>query len=199
MQGPYIGLKVIELGRFIAAPYCGQLLADGGADVIKVEPLVGDDARRNGTRFSPTEARQYLNKNRASAALHCSFQIPASRGSWQGLLAKAMSPSSTSARAKVRNWARLRNGFPHQPPYRLRPEHRFRPRGSIGRQARHGYSPAAYTGMTPMTAAAPDPRRSVRRLHGGAVDGLGNRHRAVQPGTKGVDRSSTYRFSRPRS
>ena len=48
MPGPYEGIRVIELGRFIAAPYCGQLLADGGADVIKVEPLAGDDARRNG-------------------------------------------------------------------------------------------------------------------------------------------------------
>ncbi len=38
MSGPFAGLRVIELGRFIAAPYCGQLFADGGADVIKVEP-----------------------------------------------------------------------------------------------------------------------------------------------------------------
>lgn len=73
-SGPYQGLKVVEFGRFIAAPYCGQLLADGGADVIKIEPVQGDDARRNGTRLSPTEARQYLNKNRGkrSAALKLS-------------------------------------------------------------------------------------------------------------------------------
>ena len=63
-KGPYNGIRVVELGRFIAAPYCGQLLADGGADVIKIEPLDGDDARRNGTRLSDTEARQFLNKNR---------------------------------------------------------------------------------------------------------------------------------------
>ena len=42
MPGPFSGLRVIEFGRFIAAPYCGQLLADGGADVIKVESLDGD-------------------------------------------------------------------------------------------------------------------------------------------------------------
>lgn len=67
--GPFAGLRVIEFGRFIAAPFCAQLLADGGADVIKVEPLNGDDARRNGTRISSTEARQFLNKNRGKRAI----------------------------------------------------------------------------------------------------------------------------------
>lgn len=69
MAGPYEGLKIVELGRFIAAPFCGQLFADGGADVIKIEPLTGDDARRNGTRLSGTEARQYLNKNRGKRSI----------------------------------------------------------------------------------------------------------------------------------
>jgi CoA:oxalate CoA-transferase len=69
MTGPYKDLQVVELGRFIAAPYCGQLFADGGADVIKVEPVTGDDARRNGTRLSSTEARQFLNKNRGKRSL----------------------------------------------------------------------------------------------------------------------------------
>ena len=69
MTGPYEGLRVVEFGRFIAAPYCGQLFADGGADVIKVEPIDGDDARRNGTRMSSTEARQYLNKNRGKRSI----------------------------------------------------------------------------------------------------------------------------------
>ena len=68
-MGPYDGLRVVELGRFIAAPFCGQLLADGGADVVKIEPLMGDDARHNGTRLSATEARQYLNKNRGKRSI----------------------------------------------------------------------------------------------------------------------------------
>jgi CoA:oxalate CoA-transferase len=66
--GPFSGLKVVEFGRFIAAPYCGQLLADGGADVVKVESLEGDDTRRTGPVL-PTEGRQYLNKNRGKRSL----------------------------------------------------------------------------------------------------------------------------------
>ena len=43
------GMKVLEYANFIAGPYCGKLLADLGAEVIKVEkPLVGDDARQYG-------------------------------------------------------------------------------------------------------------------------------------------------------
>ena len=74
--GPYKGLRVVEFGRFIAAPFCGQMFADGGADVIKVEPLIGDDARRNGTRLSPTEARQYLNKNRGKRSIAVNLGDP---------------------------------------------------------------------------------------------------------------------------
>ena len=42
------GLRVVELGSFIAAPYCAKLLADLGAEVLKVEPPQGDSARRYG-------------------------------------------------------------------------------------------------------------------------------------------------------
>jgi crotonobetainyl-CoA:carnitine CoA-transferase CaiB-like acyl-CoA transferase len=89
MPGPYKGLRVVEFGRFIAAPYCGQLFADGGADVIKVEPLVGDDARRNGTRLSATEARQYLNKNRGKRSIAIDLGDEDVRGLAQKLAASA--------------------------------------------------------------------------------------------------------------
>jgi crotonobetainyl-CoA:carnitine CoA-transferase CaiB-like acyl-CoA transferase len=45
---PLSGFTALELGEGVSAPYCGKLLADYGADVIKVEPLEGDPARRHG-------------------------------------------------------------------------------------------------------------------------------------------------------
>jgi len=45
-DGALSGLKIVELGEFISAPHCGKLLADSGADVIKIEkPGFGDKAR----------------------------------------------------------------------------------------------------------------------------------------------------------
>jgi crotonobetainyl-CoA:carnitine CoA-transferase CaiB-like acyl-CoA transferase len=66
--GPFAGLLVVEFGRFIAAPYCAQFLADCGAEVIKVEPTDGDQTRRNGP-IIPGEGVQFLNKNRGKKSL----------------------------------------------------------------------------------------------------------------------------------
>ena len=44
-HGPLVGLKVVEIGHYIAAPFCTRILADLGAEVIKVEPPGGDPVR----------------------------------------------------------------------------------------------------------------------------------------------------------
>jgi crotonobetainyl-CoA:carnitine CoA-transferase CaiB-like acyl-CoA transferase len=48
MPQPLQGLRVLELGTFVSAPYCGKLFAGYGAEVIKVEPPGGDIARAHG-------------------------------------------------------------------------------------------------------------------------------------------------------
>jgi len=47
-EGALEGIRVIELGQSVSAPYCAKLFADYGADVVKVEPPEGDVARRWG-------------------------------------------------------------------------------------------------------------------------------------------------------
>lgn len=50
--GPTLaGLRVLEIGHFVAAPFCTRLLGDLGADVIKVEPLTGDPVRQWGEQI----------------------------------------------------------------------------------------------------------------------------------------------------
>lgn len=68
MEQALQGLKVIEFGEYIAAPYCGKLLADLGADVVKVErPPFGDVSRRHGPfpgdRPHPEHSGLYLYLN----------------------------------------------------------------------------------------------------------------------------------------
>jgi formyl-CoA transferase len=50
--GPLAGLRVIELGHFVAAPFCTRLLGDLGAEVIKIEPPAGDPVRQWGEQHN---------------------------------------------------------------------------------------------------------------------------------------------------
>ncbi|HET9580964.1 MAG TPA: CoA transferase [Usitatibacter sp.] len=49
--GPLAGYRVLEMGSTVAGPFCGRLLADFGAEVVKVEPAEGDPVRTMGKRF----------------------------------------------------------------------------------------------------------------------------------------------------
>jgi crotonobetainyl-CoA:carnitine CoA-transferase CaiB-like acyl-CoA transferase len=50
-QGPLAGLRVLEMGSTVAGPFCGRLLADFGAEVVKIEDPAGDPVRTMGKRF----------------------------------------------------------------------------------------------------------------------------------------------------
>ena len=71
-SGPLAGLRVVEFSHIMAGPICGRMLADMGADVIKVEPITGGDATR---AFRPPDlggesaAFMMLNRNKRGVAL----------------------------------------------------------------------------------------------------------------------------------
>ena len=67
--GPLAGIKVLELGTLIAGPFCSRMLAEFGADVIKVEaPVTGDPFRAfKGGLYSPHY--QTYNRNKRSITL----------------------------------------------------------------------------------------------------------------------------------
>ena len=74
-QGALAGLKVIDLSRVLGGPYCGQMLADHGAEVIKIEPPQGDETRLWGPPFDPEGISAYfagINRNKRTIALDLS-------------------------------------------------------------------------------------------------------------------------------
>jgi len=65
MQGTLHGIKILDLSRVLAGPYCTMILGDLGAEVIKVEsPLNGDDTRKWGPPFKNEVSAYYLCANR---------------------------------------------------------------------------------------------------------------------------------------
>lgn len=79
---PLIGLRVIEIGHSIAAPYAGMVLGELGADVIKVEnPRTGDYARGWGPPFSPNGTASIFEAvNRAKRSVALNLADPKDRG-----------------------------------------------------------------------------------------------------------------------
>ncbi len=76
-SGPLVGLKVLDMSRILAGPWSGQLLADFGAEVVKVErPGTGDDTRgwgppflRDGSGAETPDAAYFMGINRAKRSI----------------------------------------------------------------------------------------------------------------------------------
>lgn len=92
-RGALSGVRIIEAAHALAGPFCGQVLADHGADVIKVEPLEGDFFRRVGPYDKDDKERHFgglfqsCNRNKRSIAID--FKKPEGRELFQQLVASA--------------------------------------------------------------------------------------------------------------
>ena len=69
MSGPLEGVKILELTAVVLGPFACQMLADMGAEVIKVEPPRGDSNRSLGASHTPGMAALYLTCNRNKRSL----------------------------------------------------------------------------------------------------------------------------------
>ena len=74
-NAPLAGLKVLELARVLAGPWAGQILADLGADVIKVEAAHGDDYRHIGP-FKDGESLLFQAINRGKRSISLDLKSP---------------------------------------------------------------------------------------------------------------------------
>ena len=74
MAGPLDGIRVLDLGRFIAAPFCGMLLADLGAEVIRVERSTGGIDRSYGLIAPGGNNFYFVNQNRNKKAISLNFE-----------------------------------------------------------------------------------------------------------------------------
>ena len=94
MGAPLEGLKVVELARILAGPWAGQILADLGADVLKLESPEGDDTRRWGPPFidrgdGDRDAAYFHATNRGKRSEAVDFTTPQGQARVRALVAEA--------------------------------------------------------------------------------------------------------------
>ncbi|KQN10874.1 CoA-transferase [Sphingomonas sp. Leaf28] len=91
---PLAGLKVVELARILAGPWAGQVLADLGADVVKIESPAGDDTRSWGPPFidnpdGTRDAAYFHAANRGKRSVVADFTTPEGQAIVRDLIADA--------------------------------------------------------------------------------------------------------------
>jgi crotonobetainyl-CoA:carnitine CoA-transferase CaiB-like acyl-CoA transferase len=103
MPLPLEGIRVIELANFIAGPFCGMLLADMGADVVKVEPLGTGEMSRATPPLINGQSAGFMQMNRNKRSLALDLKAPAGARSCCGWRGGLMYCSRISAPAR---WSR---------------------------------------------------------------------------------------------
>lgn len=85
-EGPLRGVHVLEIGHYIAVPHCTMMLADQGADVIKLEPLGGEPARKAPPFSAQGDSFYYACHNRGKRSVAIDLSHPDSGDALDALL-----------------------------------------------------------------------------------------------------------------
>ncbi|PXX06994.1 CaiB/BaiF CoA transferase family protein [Mycolicibacterium moriokaense] len=88
-SGPLNGVRVIDLTAMVMGPYCTQIMADMGADVIKVEPPQGDDTRYVSVGPAPGMSAVFVNVNRGKRSVVLDLRTDEGKTALRALVADA--------------------------------------------------------------------------------------------------------------
>src|SRR5438128_2185538 len=89
-QGPLADVRVLDASRVLAGPFCGQMLGDLGAEVVKVErPGGGDDTRAWGPPFAGPLSAYFLSCNRNKQGIALDLAQPEGLDIFHGLIQRS--------------------------------------------------------------------------------------------------------------
>ena len=87
--GPLAGIRVLEVGHILAGPYAGMLLADLGADVIKIESVEGDLSRQVTSHTIDGHSTYFASVNRNKRSIHLDLTTETGQAQLGALVATA--------------------------------------------------------------------------------------------------------------
>ena len=191
VTGALDGLRVIELTQVMAGPFCGQVLADMGADVIKVEPPDGGDQTR---RSMGEAAFRAVNRNKRSITLDLKDAgdvgdaAPAGRDRRRADGELPARRRGSGSAPTTRRCARVNprliyasiSGFGQTGPYAQRPGFDLIAQGVVGRDERHRRArrqpgQVRRPGLRPLAPACSAPIGILSALHARERTGEGQR------------------------